>query len=117
MRSNKTFVTFISHTPFCEKFCEEGLRFALGSGNSMIKHTITAVFICDGVWFAHNNLEQRDFEKYIKAFRSMDMDLIVEKESLEERKISLDNIKKDFKVMERVAIYDILKNCNFSVSF
>lgn len=117
MADSKKIVIFITHTPFCGDFCEEGLRLALGTGNSMISHDVTLVFAGDGVWFALKSLQQRDFEKYIKALSALDGTMIIEKESLDDRKIAEDMIKPEIQIMSRAAIFEILKESDFSISY
>ena len=117
MADTKKIVIFITHTPFCGDFCVEGLRLALGTGNSMISHDVTIVFAGDGVWFSLKSLKQRDFEKYVQALSALNGTMIVEKESLEERKISDDMIKPEISVMARAAIFEILKGSDFSISY
>ena len=117
MTDGKKIITFISHTPFGSPFCEEGLRFALGIGNTQFKHKLTTILIDDGVWLALNTISERDFEKYIKAFSVMDMEFIIERESLEKRKISEDLIKSNFTIKAKAEIFDYVKDADFSICY
>ncbi len=117
MANGKKILIFISHTPFSGSFCEEGLRFALGVGNALVKHDVAIVLIGDGVWFSLKSLNQRDFEKYVKAFSVMNMGLIIEKESLEKTGLSQDIIKSEFKIMARQEIFELIKGSDFTISF
>ena len=117
MFTNDKIVTFITHSPFCGGFCEEGLRFTLGAGTSMISHDLSLVLVGDGVWFAIKTLEQRDFDKYVKAFSALDGAMIVERESLKERNISEDLLKSEFQVMSRAEVFEILRSSDFSISY
>lgn len=117
MSGGKKIVTFISHTPFGSPFCEEGLRFALGIGNTRFNHKVTTILINDGVWLALDTISERDFEKYLKAFYAMDMEFIIERESLEKRKISEDKIKTSFIVKSRAEIFDYINEADFSICY
>jgi sulfur relay (sulfurtransferase) DsrF/TusC family protein len=118
MIGGKKIITFISHTPFGSPFCEEGLRLALGINNTRFNHKITTILINDGVWLALNTISERDFEKYLKAFFAMDMEFIIEKESLEKRKISEDLIKSNYFIIKSKAeIFDYVKQADFSICY
>lgn len=117
MSDGKKIVTFISHTPFGSPFCEEGLRFALGCSNTRFNHKVTTILINDGVWLALDTITERDFEKYLKAFYAMDMEFIIERESLEKRKISEDKIRASFMIKNRAEIFDYIKEADFSICY
>ena len=117
MSDGKKIVTFISHTPFGSQFCEEGLRFALGVGNTQFNHKVTTILIDDGVWLALKTISERDFEKYLKAFSAMDMEFVIEKESLEKRKISEESIKSNFIIKSKPEIFGYIKEADFSICY
>ena len=89
----------------------------MGIGNTRFNHKVTTVLINDGVWLALDTVSERDFEKYLKAFYAMDMEFIIERESLEKRKISEDKIKASFIVKARAEIFDYIKEADFSICY
>lgn len=117
MSKGKKVAVIINHSPFSGNFCEEGLRAAAGMGQSQQEHSMKLFLIGDGVWFGLKNSRQHDFLKYIMALKAIDMEMILEQESLDNRKIKTGQLVPDFKVLPRAEILKMIKISNHVITY
>lgn len=117
MSTSKKITILIKDSPYSGDFCEEALRACVGLKQTEEKHIVNACFVADGVWFCSKSLKQKEFLKYILAFKSFAMDLNIEKESLDKLKLTSENISSDFKIISRADISKILLDSDHVFTF
>jgi sulfur relay (sulfurtransferase) DsrF/TusC family protein len=95
----------------------EGLRAVVGTHLALEQQEIITVFLGDGVFFGMKDLKQDDFLKYIKTLKAMGMTFVLEEESLKERKVEEENMEKDFIVLSRKDIMELLQDADHVIAY
>ena len=116
MAQNKIMVMFLNR-PFGTIHYVEGLRAALGIASGWDEHEVTLMFMGDGAYYALNGVGKTDSLKYIHTLDRLGFGLSVEKESLEEIGISEEDVSKEFKVVPRKEVFEMIKDHDFTVDF
>jgi sulfur relay (sulfurtransferase) DsrF/TusC family protein len=107
----------INHSPFTGNFCIEGLRAVVGTHLSIDEQLVKTVILGDGVYLALKDIRQDDFLKYLKTLKGMGMEVFLEEESLNEKKLSKEIINEDIKVLSREEISKIFQESDHVLAF
>ncbi len=111
----KNIIIMIKSSPFRGSFCEEALRASVGLRTTIEKNEIKVVFISDGVWFGLKDMKQ--FAKYSISLASLELPLIIEKESMELLKIKQEDLGSGYKIMSRNEISKLLKEAEIVITY
>ena len=114
----KTISVVLRKTPFNTARNAEALR--MGVGLTLQDDQVQVVFVEDGVYTLLNNkpeiIDSPELIKHLETLRQLDCPLIVEKESLEERKL-LGVLSDPFQVKTRHEVSLILANSTILIVY
>ena len=117
MSAGKKITILVKDSPLHGDFCEEAMRACVGLKQTEEKNDVRICFVEDGVWICSKDLKQKEFLKYVMAFKSFSIDMNVEKESLDRVKMTSENISSDFKIISRADISKILIDSDHVFTF
>lgn len=115
--AKKTIIITFNHPPFSGNFCQEGLRAVVGTQLSIDEQDVKTIFMGDGVYFGLKDVEQQDFQKYLKTMKSSEMDIYLEEESINERHIQKEQLNSDFKILPRTEVLKLFKESDHVLAF
>ena len=104
--------------PFGNIYYTEGLRAAVGMMSGLDEHKVTCVYLGDGAFYSLKDRYKEDTRGYLNTLEKFgELNLNVEKESLDELDISEDEVDTMFKVVSRDEVADMIKECDFAYDF
>lgn len=106
-----------AHAPFGTVGYAEGLRAALGATSGVEEHTIEALYLGDGVYFALRGLDRSDTSKYLEALFAQGVRPKVERESLEARGIAREEVAEDLEIIPRSEVLALLARADHIIDF
>jgi sulfur relay (sulfurtransferase) DsrF/TusC family protein len=115
--AKKNVIITINHSPFTGDFCIEGLRAVVGTHLSIEEQQVKTVILGEGIYFALKDMKQDGFQKYLKTFKGMGMDIFLEEEALNERKLSREMISEEFKIIPREEILKLFLESDHVLAF
>jgi sulfur relay (sulfurtransferase) DsrF/TusC family protein len=107
----------INHAPFGSIHYAEGLRAVVGATSGIDEHEVDVLYLGDGVYFALRGVDRGDTLKYIDTLAKGGRKLNVERESLQERGVALEDLAPDVEVVPRSAIRQLIAQADFTVGF
>lgn len=116
LEGKKVLIT-ISHSPYSTDICKEALRVSLGMSLSLMEISVKTVFTGDGVYFGLKEINNSEYIKYIRNFNAMGMELILEEESVNDRKIKGEFISQEFKTVAGNEIFKMIKEADHVIAF
>ena len=114
----KKVVVFFNRVPIGTLHYAEGLRASVGLGAGIDEHEIVVVCLGEGVYNALKNVEKKEVFRYIDTFLNrleVPGKLLVEEESLKERKIEVDEVGGEWRIVSREEIARIVSEADVTV--
>lgn len=115
--AQKHVVVFFNRAPYGSIFYTEGLRAAVGVIAGLDEHTIVMVYLGDGAYFALKGVDRSDTAKYIGTLTAFGYRLKVERESLEARGISEDEVASDIEIIPRSEVLALVNKADVTIGF
>ena len=115
--AQKRILFTINQAPFGSIHYTEGLRAVVGATSGIDEHTVDVVYLGDGVYFALKKTNRKDCAKYIDTLAQSGCRLKAERESLEARKISPQELADDVEVISRDAVRKLVARADFTAAF
>jgi len=114
----KKVVVFFNNPPIGSLHYAEGLRASVGLGAGIDEHEVVVVCLGDGVYNVLKNLDRKEIFRYIDTFLhrlEVPGKLLVEEESLKERKIEADEVDDEWRIVAREEIARIVSEADIIV--
>lgn len=115
--AQKNVVLTINQPPFGSIHYVEGLRAAVGVISGLDEHQLSVVYLGDGVYSALKDVKRDEQMGYLGILNAKDVKVAVERESLNERGISEDNVYDQFEVIGRNEVLDLINNADSTIDF
>ena len=115
--AEKRVVVSLNRAPFGSIFYTEGLRATVGVTAGIDEHSVDAVFLGDGVYYALKDVDRDDAAGYLKTLSDLGSKLFAEEESLNERNISADNLADDVEVIPRSRVLELFQEADSNIDF
>jgi tRNA 2-thiouridine synthesizing protein C len=116
MAQKQVLITF-NHAPYGSIWYTEGLRAAVGATSGIDEHLVDVVYLGDGAYFALKGVDRTDSAKYIYTLARLRCKLRVEKESLEARGISEEEVADDIEVIPRPEVLSLMRKADVTIDF
>ena len=113
----KNVLITMNQAPYGSIYYTEGLRAAVGITSGIDEHKVNVVYLGDGAYFAVKGIDRKDTEGYIGTLKKSENKLLVEKESLEERKIDEGNVAEDIAVVSRNEVLKLVQEADVAIDF
>jgi sulfur relay (sulfurtransferase) DsrF/TusC family protein len=113
----KKVVVSLNHAPFGSIFYTEGLRATVGITAGIDEHSVDAVFLGDGVYYALKDVNREDATGYLKTLNDLGSRLYAEQESLSERGISSDQLAADVEAVPRSRVVELFRDADCNLDF
>lgn len=115
--AQKQVLLTLNHAPHGSIFYAEGLRAAVGVTAGVDEHSIVVVFLGEGAYAALKGFDRSETARYIGTLADWDYGLKVERESLEVRGISADEVAPDIEIVPRLKVLALLRAADFTIDF
>lgn len=115
--AQRTVLITINQAPFGNIFYTEGLRAAVGITSGIDENTATVAYLGDGVYFTLHSVDRKDTEKYIATLQKQGAKMLVERESLKERRIKERDVATEFQIVPRKELLKFVQAADFVVDF
>jgi len=116
MSEKHVLVTF-NRAPFGSVHYTEGLRAVIGVTSGIDEHTVDVVYLGDGVYYALAEVDRSDSQLYLGTLEKLGYTLQVERESLVERGLSIEDLASDVQVIDRLEILNLLNKADVTIDF
>lgn len=116
MGQKHVLITF-NHAPYGSIFYTEGLRAVVGVTSGIDEHTVDVLYLGDGVYFALKGVDRQDTQKYLSTLAGAGYQLLVERESLQERDIAESALAEDVRVIGRKEAVELIGRADVTVDF
>ncbi len=114
----KKVVVFFNKPPIGSLHYAEGFRASVGLGAGIDEHEVIVVCLGEGVYNVLKNVERKEVFRYIDTFLNrleVPGKLLVEEESLKERKIEADEVGDEWIIVSREEIARIVSEADVTV--
>lgn len=116
--AQRTVLITINQAPFGNVFYTEGLRAAVGITSGIDENVATVAYLGDGVYFTLHGVNRKDTERYITSLQKQEgAKLLVERESLKERRIKERDVGTEFEIVPRKEILKLIQTADFVMDF
>lgn len=115
--SQKHILFTLNHAPFGSVYHSEGLRAALGATAGIEENTVDVVYLGDGVYYTLENVDRSDSRVFLETLSTLGVKLKAERESLEERGVSAEEIAKDVEVISRAEVRGLIDRADLVINF
>lgn len=116
MAQRKVLVT-LNQAPYGNIFYTEGLRAAVGVTSGIDENIVTVAYIGDGVYFTLHGVDRKDTERYISTLQKQGSKMMVERESLKERRIKERDVATEFEILPRKELLAAIQAADFVMDF
>jgi len=116
MAQRHVLITF-NHSPYGSVYYTEGLRAAVGVTSGIDEHTVSLLYLGDGVHFARKDLERTDSAKYLATLSAQGVNLKVKRDDLEARGIRESELAADVEVISREQALDLVRGADLTIDF
>ena len=114
MSEEKSIVILLRQPPHGTLYPVEGLRMTVAVSADFDPITIV---INDGVYAFIKEVDKTMYSMHIDVIRNIDLDILVDKKSLEERGLTKDDLIDQVEVKEHHEILDIIANSTVTIPF
>jgi tRNA 2-thiouridine synthesizing protein C len=106
-----------NHAPYGSIYYTEGLRAAVGVTSGIDEHTVDLLYLGDGAYFTLKDVDRTDSAKYLATLTGQGVKLKVERESIEARGISPDELAGDVEVVDRRQVLELIRAADLTLDF
>ncbi len=114
MSEEKNVIIILKQPPHGTLYPVEGLRMSVAVSGDF--EPITLV-INDAVFAFIKDVDKTMYQPHMDFLKSIDLDIIIDKKSLDDRALSTDDLIEDVSVKEHDEVLKILADCDLAITF
>jgi len=114
MSEEKNVIIILKQPPHGTLYPVEGLRMSVAVSGDF--EPITLV-INDAVFAFIKDVDKTMYQPHMDLLKSIDLDIIIDKKSLDDRALSTDDLIEDVSVKEHDEVLKILADCDLAITF